>query len=545
MRRININPTVASTSEPLRSDQVPTNSGGYGWSVTPIDQLRKFITLGVTSGTYYVTEKDLTKTNVDNIKRLIASNGVDVVHELVLFAEQNRAPKKEPMIFTLAMCAILGDDKTKKAANAALPIICRIPTDLFSFIEYMEAISAPKHGWGASRRKAIAKWYNEKSIKDLVYHVTKYKQRNGWSNRDVLRLCHAKAPNNDHNLIYRFVTKGTLEFDPATLSGPEAIEAFDRLVACDEIMRLKANEANDIKRAVDLIHKYRLVHEHVPTEMQAKAEIWEALLPEMPLTALIRNLGRLTSLGLLTPNGDNTLLVIKKLSDEIALRRAKIHPYNVLTAALQYASNGRTGKGKLTWNAIGQINTLLEDVYYKTFGTLEPSGKRLFLGLDVSASMKCAVTGSEVITCNVAAAAMSMVALKTEIASVVMGFDHGIRDMGIGRNDRLDDVTRKVTAINGGGTDCSLPMIYAAQHKIPVDLFCVYTDSENNPGRYPPTRALNDYREKMGIDARLAVICLSSSHSTIADPNDKGMMDLVGFDSATPRILADFASGFF
>ncbi len=27
---------------------------------------------------------------------------------------------------------------------------------------------------------------------------------------------------------------------------------------------------------------------------------------------------------------------------------------------------------------------------------------------------------------------------------------------------------------------------------------------------------------------------------TIADPNDKGMMDVVGFDTAAPAVMADF-----
>jgi 60 kDa SS-A/Ro ribonucleoprotein len=33
-----------------------------------------------------------------------------------------------------------------------------------------------------------------------------------------------------------------------------------------------------------------------------------------------------------------------------------------------------------------------------------------------------------------------------------------------------------------------------------------------------------------------------SNGFTIADPNDSGMLDVVGFDTATPSIIADFAN---
>jgi 60 kDa SS-A/Ro ribonucleoprotein len=36
---------------------------------------------------------------------------------------------------------------------------------------------------------------------------------------------------------------------------------------------------------------------------------------------------------------------------------------------------------------------------------------------------------------------------------------------------------------------------------------------------------------------------MTSTGFTIADPTDAGMLDVVGFDSAAPAIMADFARG--
>ncbi len=39
------------------------------------------------------------------------------------------------------------------------------------------------------------------------------------------------------------------------------------------------------------------------------------------------------------------------------------------------------------------------------------------------------------------------------------------------------------------------------------------------------------------------MIGMVSHGFSIADPNDAGMLDVVGFDTATPALIADFAGG--
>ena len=46
----------------------------------------------------------------------------------------------------------------------------------------------------------------------------------------------------------------------------------------------------------------------------------------------------------------------------------------------------------------------------------------------------------------------------------------------------------------------------------------------------------------MGIAAKLVVVAMASNGFSIADPEDAGMLDVVGFDAAAPQLIADFAS---
>ena len=119
----------------------------------------------------------------------------------------------------------------------------------------------------------------------------------------------------------------------------------------------------------------------------------------------------------------------------------------------------------------------------------------------------------------------------------------GLSTLAISPRHRRDDVVRRIGSLEFGGTDCALPMLEARKHGWPIGLFVIYTDNESRAGRVHPSQALRDYRERAGIPARLAVVAKASNGFSIADPDDAGMLDVVGFDSAVPQVIADFGAG--
>ena len=135
-----------------------------------------------------------------------------------------------------------------------------------------------------------------------------------------------------------------------------------------------------------LIDEFDLPREAIPTQWLNEAVVWEALLERMPMTAMIRNLGKMTSLGLLKPFSDAKRLIVRKLRDETALKRARIHPLAVLVAQKIYAQ-GHGDKGALKWSPVSAVVDALDEAFYATFQNVEPCGKPVLLALDVSGSM--------------------------------------------------------------------------------------------------------------------------------------------------------------
>ena len=118
---------------------------------------------------------------------------------------------------------------------------------------------------------------------------------------------------------------------------------------------------------------------------------------------------------------------------------------------------------------------------------------------------------------------------------------NGLSTFDFSPHQRLEDVIRKTSNLLFGGTDCALPMLYAMRTGMPIDLFCIYTDSETWDGEIHPSQALQEYRQKTGIPAKMVVVGMTSNGFTIADPDDAGMLDVVGFDPATPQTITEFA----
>jgi 60 kDa SS-A/Ro ribonucleoprotein len=131
----------------------------------------------------------------------------------------------------------------------------------------------------------------------------------------------------------------------------------------------------------------------------------------------------------------------------------------------------------------------------------------------------------------------------TEPQHVILGFQEKLVPLPISPRMRLDDAIKVTQGLPFGATDCAQPMLWALEQKAEVDVFMVLTDNETWAGQIHPAQALQRYRERTGIPAKLVVVGMTSSGFTIADPDDAGMLDIVGFDSAAPEVIASFARG--
>ena len=512
-----------SQLEPIPGKEMVENSaGGYVFAIDDWKRLQRFLILGTEGGTYYASEQDITKDNAECVLRCLKADGIKTVTTIIEISDSGRAPKNDPALFALAMCAGLGDTQTKQyALEKALPKVARIGTHLFHFITYVEQF----RGWGRALKRGITQWYQFKTVDDLAHQVVKYQARDKWSHRDLFRLAHPQTEDKARNSIYKWVVDA------------EYVEPVHKLI---EGYRLA--HSGEITNKGQHILDYNLTREMLPTEWLQEKDVWRALLEKMPMTAMIRNLATMTRIGLIAPLAEANKKIIASLSDKDILKKARIHPIALLSALKTY-EQGHGERGKNTWEPVSQVVDALNDAFYLSFDVIEPTGKNWLLALDVSGSMNGGnIAGVPSLTPRVASSAMAMVTARVESNYHIMAFSASFVPLSISPKERLDDICRRTNNLPFRGTDCSVPMLYAIKNKIPVDVFTIYTDNETWAGDVHPCQALNQYRQKMGIPAKLIVVGMTATEFSIADPNDVGMMDVVGFSTDTPSLMSEFAT---
>jgi 60 kDa SS-A/Ro ribonucleoprotein len=544
--------------------QVQNSAGGYSFPVDHWTRAERFLILGNEGGSYYATERKLTKDAASSLLKC-ADEDIDRLADLIhSISVQGRAYKVDPVIFALAL---LSD---REPVLRKLCDVLRTGGHLLQFAGQVKGF----RGWGRMLRRAVASWYEAKAPNELAYQVTKYRQRGGVTHRDVLRMAHPRDYSDGHRRVYDFITTSNQKWETVqphpTITNEDSLE-FQRTVTGKDgaktvIQKIVVNPAhpsfdlpsNTIQgftrlqsattpqEAASLIREYSgaLVREHVPTRLLDSPDVWDALLDRMPMTAMIRNLGKMSAVGLLRPLSAAADKVVAALSDFDRSRRARIHPVQVLVAAKIYAQ-GRGDKGSLTWTPVQPVCDALDRLYYQTFENVEPTGKRILLAVDVSGSMsmgKCA--GASCLTAAEGAAAMAMTIARRERNYHIMGFADSFRDLGINASDTLSSILHKTRHQAFGSTDCALAIGYAMQRGLSVDAFVILTDSETYAGKDGHVhQVLAQYRQKSGIPAKLVVVGMVGNDFTIADPNDAGSMDVIGFDTSAPRAIADFIRG--
>lgn len=498
-------------------NQIINAAGGAVFKIDSFERLKRFLILGSEGGSYYASEAKLTLENASCVIECLNNDYKKTISQIVEISDKGLAPKNDACIFSLAIASVNPNKECRKEAFLAVHKVCRIGTHIFQFVEAREAVGG---GWGRTMRSTIHKWFDRP---DVVLQALKYQQRNGWSQRDLLRLGHPKTETN--MAIFEAICR------------PNSWAAVDHPLA-QAYVGLKA--AKTAKEVADIIFTAHAPRELVPTQWLNEPSVWQSLLLDMGLGAVIRNLGKMGSIGLLSPLSDTTKLVCTLLRDPLHIKKARLHPFNVLLAAGVYAS-GKGVKGKLTWQVNPAVVSALDNCFHLAFQTIEPANKNILIALDVSRSMSTPIQGTNISSAE-AAAAMAMATARIEPHYHIVGFAQKVVDLGISHTDYLKEVCRKTSNHNFGATDCAAAIEWARVNKIPVEVFAVYTDNETWRGPKHAFQALEQYRRETGIRAKLACVGFTATQGSIADGDDPLSMNFVGLDASLPAAIAAFSS---
>lgn len=501
------------------TDRVQTHNDGVAYKLDPQQQLRRFLILGSEGDTYYASQRELLTTNVEAVRQALDTDFYKAIDEIVDVSDRALAPSNEPALLALAIASSHQNVACRQYALSKLKEVCRTSTHLFHFMAYLSKMRSH----GSAVQKAIADWYLSKSPMSLAVQVTKYQQRDGWSHKDMINIAHVKGQTPFQQEMLRWLTYGDNE-----------ITTDDRVA--EYFGAIERAKTADVDTLVDLVKEFKLSREVLPTSAMTEKRVWEAMLPTMGYTALIRNLGNMSRLGVITDFSDNQKTIVSRITDSENIKNARIHPIDIIKAYYTY----RAGHGiQNSWIPNQGVVDALQAAFYDSFGYVQPTGKKGIIALDVSSSM-CSpnLQGIQGFTPRTASAVMAMVSIRTETEVVLKAFSGELVPIDISKHDSIEAVTQKMANIRFGTTNCSLPIRYALDNNLNIDYFSIYTDSETMGN---PQLSMETYRKRINPDARLVIVAMVSNRLTLS--NAPYALNVSGFDSSTPALISEFVSG--
>ncbi|VDK70443.1 unnamed protein product, partial [Onchocerca ochengi] len=314
--------------------------------------------------------------------------------------------------------------------------------------------------------------------------------------------------------------------------------------------------------------------EQIPEELLNSKKVWGALLRRMSLPTMLKNIGRMSGIELFNEADDSVFgdlsdvlnnitwffydddknytnftkddpasLVIRRLNDIEKLKQERLHPLAILFAKMNY-EHGHEMRGNRVWKPVRSIQKAFDNAFYNCFDAVEVTNKHYLIAVDISDSMDSFIQGT-MLACSQAAATLSMALIQHEDNVIPLAFSNFLTPLEWDKFMSLGEYLSATKELIYGKTDCGLPMCWAIENAVYVDVFIILTDNDVSVKSIKPSDAIQWYREQMDVpNAKLIVIAMSGKSESLANPSDPNMLVIYGMNPSVPQIIDDFIRDF-
>ena len=233
-------------------------------------------------------------------------------------------------------------------------------------------------------------------------------------------------------------------------------------------------------------------------------------------------------------------MVAEKLRDETTIARARVLPYQLLTA-YQATSNQMPS----------EICEALQDAMETSVQNVPAIQGKVVVCPDVSGSMHSSVTGYRGSTtsktrCIDIAALVSAAMLRTNPQARVIPFEQITVNVKLNPRDSIMTNAEKLANIGGGGTACSAPLAMLNREKADVDLVVIVSDNESwaddSQGWGATTSLMKEWDILKRRCPEAKLVCLDIQPYTKAQVrNRQDILNIGGFSDQVFSLIGSFA----
>jgi len=234
-----------------------------------------------------------------------------------------------------------------------------------------------------------------------------------------------------------------------------------------------------------------------------------------------------------------TAKVASRLADAETLRAVRPLPYQLMVAL------GQVGDGVPL-----KVQAALEDALEQSLARVASLAGRVIVCPDVSGSMASPVTGyrkgaSSKVRCIDVAALVAAAMLRTNVQTRVLPFEQVVVPIDLKPRDRVAANAAKLSAIGGGGTNCSAPLALLDAERAEVDLVVIVSDNQSwvdaTRGGATATMRAWDRVKRRNPNAKLVCVDVQPYGTTQASGR-ADILNVGGFSDAVFDTIARFVA---
>ena len=478
-------------------------AGGIAYTLTPKQQLAQLAATGCLNNTYYADAQS----QLDQVLKLTENLDAEFIAKTAVYARQKGFMKDMPAL----LLAVLAQKDVNMLARVFDQVVDNGKM-LRNFAQIIRSGAVGRKSFGNRPKKLMQTWLLTATEKQLLNASV----GNSPSLADVVKMVHPKPRE-----AWRAAWFAWLIGKP-----------YDR-EALPPITRAFEDYKQSREGALP----------NVPFQMLTALDLnsgdWAEIARNGSWQQVRQNLNTFLRHEVFAKS-KNIKMVAEKLRDETAIARARVLPYQLLTA-YQATSNQMPF----------EIREALQDAMETAVQNVPAIRGKVVVCPDVSGSMHSSVTGhrgsaTSKTRCIDIAALVSAAMLRTNPQARVIPFEQITVNVQLNPRDSIMTNAEKLANIGGGGTACSAPLAMLNREKADVDLVVIVSDNESwaddNQGWGATTSLMKEWNILKRRCPEAKLVCLDIQPYTRAQARNRhDILNIGGFSDQVFTLIGSFA----
>ena len=478
-------------------------AGGIAYTLTPKQQLAQLAATGCLNNTYYADAQS----QLDQVLKLAESLDAEFIAKTAVYTRQKGFMKDMPAL----LLAVLAQKDVNMLARVFDQVVDNGKM-LRNFAQIIRSGAVGRKSFGNRPKKLMQTWLLTATEKQLLNAAI----GNAPSLADVVKMVHPKPRE-----AWRAAWFAWLIGKPYDR---EALPPITR--AFEDYKQSRQGALPDVP--------FQML-----TALELNSGDWAQIARNGSWQQVRQNLNTFLRHEVFAKS-KNIKMVAEKLRDETAIARARVLPYQLLTA-YQATSNQMPF----------EIREALQDAMETAVQNVPAIQGKVVVCPDVSGSMHSSVTGyrgsaTSKTRCIDIAALVSAAMLRTNPQARVIPFEQITVNVQLNPRDSIMTNAEKLANIGGGGTACSAPLAMLNREKADVDLVIIVSDNESwaddSQGWGATTSLMKEWDILKRRCPEAKLVCLDIQPYTKAQArNRQDILNIGGFSDQVFSLIGSFA----